>query len=243
MSKTRLERDIKLIAFDADDTLWINEFYYRRAENNFAKMLSGYCSHEVAIEALLRKEKENLSLLGYGSKAFTLSLIECAIELSQGAITAHQIQELIEIGKATIARKIELMPNSKQTLSTLHLEYPLVLATKGDLKEQEAKVEKSGLGSYFSSIEIMSEKNPESYLKILKQNQIEPQNFLMVGNSFKSDILPVLEIGGNAIYIPAEITWAHELVEEFEHPNLIKTDDIINVPKLFATKKERYDSI
>lgn len=212
--------EIKLIAFDADDTLWINEYHYRNAEIRFCEMMKRYADEETANSMLLQREKMNLPLLGYGSKPFIISLIETGIELSRGNISNDEILRLIEIGKETIGRPIELLPEVEDVLSHLSTKYPLILATKGDLKEQESKIERSGLERYFSDVEILSEKNRESYNRIINKHSIEPENFLMVGNSFKSDILPVLEIGGNAIYIPSEIIWAHEVVEEIDHPRL-----------------------
>lgn len=219
-----LNDNIKLIAFDADDTLWINEYHYRKAEEKFGRLMEKFVSPDVANQMLLKTEKDNLPLLGYGSKPFIISLIETGIEISKGTLSNDEILELIKIGKETIGRKIELMPEVVEVLSGLSGKYPIILATKGDLKEQESKIERSGLEQYFSHIEIMSEKNSENYLKIIRMHNIEPENFLMVGNSFKSDILPVLEIGGNAMYIPSDITWAHEVVEEIEHPKLIRAD-------------------
>jgi len=212
--------EIKLIAFDADDTLWINEYHYRNAEIRFCEMMKRYADEETANSMLLQREKMNLPLLGYGSKPFIISLIETGIELSRGNISNDEILRLIEIGKETIGRPIELLPEVEDVLSHLSTKYPLILATKGDLKEQESKIERSGLERYFSDVEILSEKNRESYNRIINKHSIKPENFLMVGNSFKSDILPVLEIGGNAIYIPSEIIWAHEVVEEIDHPRL-----------------------
>ena len=233
MQNRKFNSEIKLIAFDADDTLWVNEYHYRKAEERYTELMSLWCDKKTAIDVLLRREKENLPLLGYGSKPFIISLIESGIEISQGNLLNEEITELIEIGKDTIGQEIELLPNVTNVLETLHSKYPLLLATKGDLKEQESKVERSGLKKYFSHIEILSEKNSDTYLNIISKLGIKPENFLMIGNSFKSDILPVLEIGGNAIYIPASITWAHEVVEEQEHPNLIKTDSLNNIPLFF----------
>jgi putative hydrolase of the HAD superfamily len=226
-------REIKLIAFDADDTLWVNEYHYRKAEERFCALMTPWCDGEKANETLLRVEKANLPLLGYGSKPFIISMIECGIELSGGRLQNDEILKIIEIGKQTIGQKIELYPSVKEVLTGLALNYPLLLATKGDLKEQESKIERSGLKKYFKHIEIMSEKNQESYLSIIGRYGLHPENFLMVGNSFKSDILPVLEIGGKAIYIPSDIIWAHEVVEEVEHPNLVKIDSIEKIIQLF----------
>ena len=231
MQNRTFNNKIKIIAFDADDTLWVNEYHYKKAEERYTELMSLWCDKKTAIDVLLRIEKDNLPLLGYGSKPFIISLIESGIEISQGNLLNEEIEALIEIGKETIGQEIELFPNVNSVLETLHNKYPLLLATKGDLKEQESKVERSGLKKYFSHIEIMSEKNNDSYLNIISKLEIKPENFLMVGNSFKSDIMPVLEIGGNAIYIPASITWAHEVIEEHEHPNLIKTDSLNNIPQ------------
>lgn len=233
MQNRKFNSEIKFIAFDADDTLWVNEYHYRKAEERYAKLMSLWCDEKTAIDVLLRIEKDNLPLLGYGSKAFIISLVESGIEISQGNLLNEEIEALIQIGKETIGQEIELLPNVTNVLETLYGKYPLLLATKGDLKEQESKVERSGLKKYFNHIEILSEKNNDSYLNIISKLGIKPENFLMIGNSFKSDVLPVLEIGGNAIYIPASITWAHEIVEETEHPNLIKTDGLNNILQFF----------
>lgn len=196
-------------------------------------MMERYCSTEQANQILLRVEKDNLPLLGYGSKPFIISLIECGIEISGGRLTNDDVLELIAIGRTTIGQEIELYPQAENVLKQLSSKYPLVLVTKGDLKEQESKIARSGLKKYFSSIEIMSEKHSENYLKIVLQHNMEPYEFLMVGNSFKSDILPALEIGANAVYIPAEITWAHEIVDETDHPNLIKIERLSELLNIF----------
>ena len=221
--------DIKIIAFDADDTLWANELNYRMAEAKFVKLIEPYATEEKAINALFRTEIDNLPLLGYGSKPFIISLIETGIELSGGELSNQDILQLIAIGKETLERPMSVYPDVEEVLSRLSERYPLVLATKGDLKEQESKIARSGLGKYFSKIEIMSEKHPESYMKMVKEYNITPGQFLMVGNSFKSDILPVLEIGARAIYIPCDITWAHEVVEEIEHPYLTRVSSIKDI--------------
>ena len=219
-------KSIKLIAFDADDTLWVNELNYRNAEAKFVALMAPYAPAERAIEILFRVEIANLPLLGYGSKPFIISLIESGIELSSGRLSNSEVLQLIAIGKETLERPISVYPDVEMVLSHLSERYPLVLATKGDLKEQESKIARSGLSKYFSKIEIMSEKHPEGYMKIVKDCNITPSQLLMVGNSFKSDILPVLEIGGKAIYIPCDITWAHEVTEEIEHPHLTRVSSI-----------------
>ncbi len=233
IDKLNFTKKIKLIAFDADDTLWVNEYHYRKAEERFAEMMAPYCDYDTANNALLRVEKNNLPLLGYGSKPFIISLIETGIELSGGTLSNEQILKLIKIGKDTIGQQIELYPKVERVLEYLSSLFPLVLATKGDLKEQESKVERSGLKKFFSGVEIMSEKTTESYLKIIEENKIAPENFLMVGNSYKSDIKPVLEIGGYAVYVPSEIIWAHEVEEERDHPNLVKLESLERIVSLF----------
>lgn len=229
-----MQKRIEAIAFDADDTLWANELHYREAEEQFANMMSGWSDIQEAIDALLNTEKANIPLLGYGSKPFIISLVECGIALSKGTISTKQISALIELGKNTIGKEIQLYPGTEEVLSQLKGRYPLILATKGDLKEQESKVERSGLKKYFNHIEIMSEKNPDTYNSILERIGINPENFVMVGNSFKSDIQPILNIGGTAIYIPSEIIWAHEITEITEHPNLITVANIREVPSLLG---------
>ena len=232
-SEKRFSSNIKLIAFDADDTLWANEHNYRRAEERFGKMMERYCSAERANQILLRVEKDNLPLLGYGSKPFIISLIECGIEISGGKLTNDDVLELIAIGKATIGQEMELYPQAESILEQLSSKYLLTLATKGDLMEQESKIARSGLKKFFSHIEIMSEKNSENYLKIVRKHKLEPEQFLMVGNSFKSDIMPVLEIGAHAVYIPSEIIWAHEVVDEVDHPKLTKADKLSDLLNIF----------
>ena len=226
---------IKLIAFDADDTLWVNELNYRNAEAKFVTLMEPYTTAENAIAVLFRIEIANLPLLGYGSKPFIISLIESGTELSNGRLSNNEILQLIAIGKETMERPMNVYPDVEEVLSSLSEKYPLVLATKGDLKEQESKIERSGLKKYFAETEIMSEKCPESYLKMIKAHNISPQEFLMIGNSFKSDILPVLGIGAKAIYIPCDLTWAHEVAEEIEHPNLIKVAAIKDILQYMNT--------
>jgi putative hydrolase of the HAD superfamily len=223
---------IKLIAFDADDTLWVNEQHYRKAEEKFGMMMERFCSPEEANDRLLMVEKRNLPLLGYGSKPFIISLIECGIEISGGTLTNNDILNLISIGKATIGQQMELYPGATEVISALSSKYPLSLFTKGDLLEQESKIARSGLEKHFSSVEIMSEKNIGNYKKILKEHSVKPEEFVMVGNSFKSDIEPVLQIGGWAVYIPSDIIWAHEVITERNHPRLVranKLNDLLNI--------------
>jgi len=205
--------NIKVIALDADDTLWVNETYYREAENKFIKLLSKYETENKLDQELFKMEMKNLYLYGYGVKSFMLSMIESALELSNYKIKPTVIQQIIEIGKEMLEKPIELLEGVEETLRALKPKYKLILATKGDLLDQERKLEKSGLIKYFHHIEILSDKKPENYQKLLAHLDITPQEFLMVGNSLKSDVLPLLEIGAKAIHVPFHTTWAHEVVE------------------------------
>ena len=205
-------RNIKVIAFDADDTLWVNEPFFRDAENEFCKLLKNYISKEDCKQLLFEVEIKNLPLYGYGIKPFTLSLIEAAIALSKNRIPLETVSKIIELGKEMLSKPIKLIDGIEETLIKLSSKYRLVMATKGDLLDQERKLKKSGLENYFHHIEIMSDKQPDNYQKLLQHLDITSNQFLMIGNSLKSDVLPVLEIGAYAIHIPFHITWEHEMV-------------------------------
>ena len=205
---------IKVIAFDADDTLWINEPYFRTAEKAFCELLKEYVPEEECNELLYKFEMQNLPLYGYGIKPFVLSLIEAAITISKKQIPLEIVSEIIAIGKEMLQMSVELIDGIEVTLAHLSKKYLLVMATKGDLLDQERKLMKSGLEKYFHHIEVMSDKQPKNYQKLINHLDIPPSQFLMVGNSLKSDVLPVLEIGSYAIHIPFHTTWEHEKVEE-----------------------------
>ena len=205
---------IKVIAFDADDTLWVNEPYFRTAEKAFCELLKEYVPEEECNELLYKFEMQNLPLYGYGIKPFVLSLIEAAITISKKQIPLEIISEIIAIGKEMLQMSVELIDGIEVTLAHLSKKYLLVMATKGDLLDQERKLMKSGLEKYFHHIEVMSDKQPKNYQKLITHLDIPPSQFLMVGNSLKSDVLPVLEIGSYAIHIPFHTTWEHEKVEE-----------------------------
>ena len=205
---------IKVIAFDADDTLWVNEPYFRTAEKAFCELLKEYVPEEECNELLYKFEMQNLPLYGYGIKPFVLSLIEAAITISKKQIPLEIISEIIAIGKEMLQMSVELIDGIEVTLAHLSKKYLLVMATKGDLLDQERKLMKSGLEKYFHHIEVMSDKQPKNYQKLITHLDIPPSQFLMVGNSLKSDVLPVLEIGSYAIHIPFHTTWEHEKVED-----------------------------
>ena len=202
-----------MIGFDADDTLWVNEPYYREAEEEFIQLVSSYGVNGNIAEALFETEIANLRLYGYGIKAFMLSLVECAIELTDGGVSTRDINRIIGIGKSMLERPIELLDGVKQVLKTLAPHYRLIVATKGDLLDQERKMRRSGIAEYFHHIEVMSDKKTRQYVQLLHHLDIPPEAFLMIGNSLKSDIIPPLELGSWGIYVPYHTTWAHEEVD------------------------------
>ena len=209
-------KNIKVIGFDADDTLWVNETYFRDAELEFAKLLSPYETANKIDQELFKKEIDNLPLYGYGVKAFTLSMVESALELSNHNISNKTIQAILNIGKDMLNKPVELLDDVEEVLKTLSKKYKLILATKGDLLDQERKLEKSGLTDYFHHIEVLSDKKATNYSKLLNHLDINPSEFLMIGNSLKSDVLPLVNIKAHAIHVPFHTTWAHEQVTEQE---------------------------
>lgn len=222
--------NIKVIAFDADDTLWVNEPYFRKTEEKFYALLEGFLTTHNLERELLKTEIDNLTLYGYGVKGFILSMIETALKVSDKNISADIIEKIIYMGKELLEEPIELLEDVETVLSALKPKYRLVVATKGDLLDQERKLRKSGLTHYFHHIEIMSEKGEADYVKLIKHLDIKPEEFLMVGNSLKSDVLPVIKIGGHGIHIPYHTTWAHEIVDtNFEHPNFKSVKQVLEV--------------
>ena len=209
-------QNIKVIGFDADDTLWVNETYFREAELEFAKLLSKYETANKIDQELFKKEIGNLPLYGYGVKAFVLSMVECALELSNHGVSSKTVEAILNIGKDMLNKPVELLDGVEAVLQKLSKNYRLILATKGDLLDQERKLEKSGLSNYFHHIEVLSDKKEPNYSKLLKHLDIKPSEFLMIGNSLKSDVLPLVNIGAHAIHVPFHTTWVHEQVSEDE---------------------------
>lgn len=207
---------IKVIGFDADDTLWVNETYYREAELEFAKLLAQFETANKIDQELFKMEMKNLDYYGYGIKSFVLSMIESALEISNGKISNQSINDILKIGKDMLDKPIELLDGVEEVLKELSKKYRLILATKGDLLDQERKLERSGLIKYFHHIEVLSDKKEENYSKLLNHLDIDPPEFLMIGNSLKSDILPLVNINSNAIHVPFHTTWLHEQVAEEE---------------------------
>jgi putative hydrolase of the HAD superfamily len=221
--------NIKVVGFDADDTLWVNETYYREAEQKFAKLLSAYETANKIDQELFKKEMENLEMYGYGIKSFILSMVESAIEISNNSIPNAVIQDILNIGKTMINKPVELLNGVEEVLKTLSLKYRLILVTKGDLLDQERKLENSNLVKYFHHIEVLSDKKEENYSKLLNHLDINPSEFLMIGNSLKSDVLPLINIKAHAIHVPFHTTWEHELVNEEEtNGKVYKTIHSIN---------------
>lgn len=211
---------VKVIAFDADDTLWVNEPYFQETERKFCGLLEDYMPHHSLAKELFKTEMDNLRLYGYGVKGFMLSMIETAIRVSGKTIPNEIIEKTITYGKELLEKPIELLDGIEESLQVLKERYRLVVATKGDLLDQERKLKRSGLEHYFHHIEIMSDKQEADYLKLIRHLDITPAEFLMIGNSLKSDCMPVIEIGGHAVHIPYHTTWAHETVEgNYAHPH------------------------
>ncbi|RCK50242.1 haloacid dehalogenase [Thalassospira profundimaris] len=235
----------KLIAFDGDDTLWHNEPLFRDAHVRLRAMLEKYGNSETVDERLYKAELENLSIYGYGITGFTLSMIETAIELSDKQITAAEIHELAEIGKSMLRAPTRLIDGATTVLEHFarQPDCKIILITKGDLIAQQLKIERSGLEKLFDGIEIVSEKDPLTYRNIFGRYGVDPCEAVMIGNSMKSDILPVLECGGAAIHIPYEITWVHEMVGQIEIENdlFCEAADIAQVPELITSLSKELD--
>ncbi len=205
-------KTIKTIAFDADDTLWVNEPIFTKTQDRLKGLLEKYIEEADFDARLYATEKKNLKLFGYGIKGFMLSMIESAIELSNEQVNGSEIQKIIEMGKEMIEHPVHLLPNVEETLEQLKDDFELMIITKGDLFDQESKIARSGLAHYFDKIEIVSEKDEPTYRKVLSRHQIDLSTFLMVGNSLKSDVIPICNIGGRAVHIPFHTTWVHEAV-------------------------------
>lgn len=204
---------IRVIGFDADDTLWSNEPYFRDAEEKFCDLLEVYMPRHSLQRELFATEIGNLGLYGYGIKAFMLSMVETALRIGGDTLPADVIARIIDIGRTQLELPVILLEGVEEVLKALHGRYRLVIVTKGDLLDQERKLERSGLAGYFHHIEIVSEKRESDYRKLLRHLDIRPAEFLMVGNSLKSDILPVLDLGCYGVHVPFHTTWEHEQVD------------------------------
>lgn len=203
---------ITAIGFDADDTLWHSETIFEDYHRRFQALLARYHDPKTVESALYATEMRNLDLFGYGVKSFALSSIETAIELTRGTIPADELRALIQMAKEMLAHPIELLDGAAEIIAALATDYRLIVITKGDLRHQERKFQRSGLAAHVPHCDVVSEKDNATYARILARHGIAPEHFLMVGNSMRSDILPIIELGGHAVHIPYPLIWAHENV-------------------------------
>ncbi len=220
--------DIRLVAFDADDTLWDNQSHFDRVERAYCDILSPYGTAEAASDALFAVESANMPLLGYGCKAFTISLVENAVKFSQGRIGAADILRIVALGKEILSMPATPLPHVEETLRSIRQrgKYKMVVFTKGELLDQENKLVRSGLADFFDDIVVVSDKTRNEYTKLCNIFDTDISRLLMVGNSFKSDIEPVLQLGGYAVHIPFHTTWKHEETQEYDHEHLRRIDNI-----------------
>ncbi len=221
------KKAINVIAFDADDTLWVNEPYFQKAEHDFCALLENYLPQHAISKELFETEMNNLSLYGYGVKGFILCMIETASRISAGQLPLKTVNKIIAIGQDLLKMPIELLDGVEDTLVQLTAHYKLIVATKGDLLDQERKLRNSGPQKFFHHVEIMSNKKNEDYVKLLRKIECRPENFMMIGNSINSDILPVLEMGSQAIHVPYHVTWTHEQASaEFKPSNFLQVNSL-----------------
>lgn len=222
---------IKVIGFDADDTLWVNETYFRETEEEFANLLEGFETKNTIDQELFKMEMKNLELYGYGIKGFMLSMIESALVLSNNTVSQATLNEILGLGKKMISHPVELLDGVVEVLEKLNGKYRLIVMTKGDLLDQERKIERSGLSKYFHHIEVLSDKKEANYINLLQNLEVDVQEFLMIGNSLKSDVLPLINIGAQAVHVPFHTTWQHEEVtvkkEEFNYLKINTLSDIL----------------
>lgn len=230
-----MKKEFRIIGFDADDTLWVNEPLYREMEKQFCELLSDFQTADTVTQELFKTEMQNIELYGYGAKGFVLSIIETALRISNNKVTQSTIDKIIKLGKDLLNKPVVLLEGVQEVLDNLHKKgIKLVVATKGDLLEQERKLEKSNIEKYFHHVEIMSDKKESGYLKLLSHLDIKPEDFLMIGNSLKSDIIPVLNIGGSGIHVPYHTTWQHEKTAKLEeHNNFREIKHISEIIKIF----------
>lgn len=201
---------ITAIGFDADDTLWHNERHFRLTEAHFTDLLSAHADRDIICNTLLETEKRNLRFYGFGVKGFTLSLIETALEVTGGKVSAAVIGDILAAGRELLHTPVEALPHAREALQVLSGSYQIILVTKGDLFDQERKLAQSGLGDFFNAVEIVSDKTAETYRRVFARHGDGAEHALMAGNSLKSDVIPALEAGAWAVHVPYELTWALE---------------------------------
>lgn len=226
--------DFSILAFDADDTLWDNQSHYDRAEEVFVSVLHEYGSPEELSDRLFEEESGNMDVLGYGAKAVCISMMEAAIRISGGKVSATQLSVILSQAKGLLRLPATPLPGVLETLRALRERnrYRMILLTKGDMLDQRNKLRRSGLEPFFDRMRIVTDKTPDVYRELCREEGIEPSGLLMVGNSFKSDILPVVEIGGYGIHIPFHTLWRHEVTDEFPHPRVQRAQSFSEILEL-----------
>lgn len=226
-----LKNRIKYIFFDADDTLWENERYFRAAEDKFAALLSEYASPEGLQHILWQKQEDNIPLYGYGSKTYMIGMADAAMELCGGTLPEHIYYGIKDIIRNLAFHELEIIDGVVETLEVLQGKYTLIVATKGDLPEQMGKFRASGLAKYFHHCEVMENKDEKNWLELIAKHDIKPEELLMIGNSVKSDIAPVVGIGGYAIHTPHDIVWVHEMMDMPDSDKIIEVKNITDILK------------
>ena len=228
------------IGFDADDTLWHNETYFRLTQERFADLLRDHADEDHLMERLLAAERRNLGHYGFGIKGFVLSMIETAIEVTEGRVPAPIIARLLDEGREMLRHPVDLLPGVEEVVEQVSQTHRLVLITKGDLLDQERKLAESGLGDLFHGIEIVSDKTPAIYARAFAAHGDGPERALMVGNSMKSDVLPALASGAWGVFVPSEITWELEHAEApDDHDRYHRLDRIAELPRLLEVLASR----
>ncbi len=229
-----LKGKFKYIFFDADDTLWENEQFFRTAEDQFAALLSDYTSPEGVQQMLWQKQEENIPLFGYGSKTYMIGMTDAAMDLCGGRLPDHIYYGVKKIITDLAFHEFQIIDGVRETLEALRGKYTMIVATKGDLTEQLYKYRQSGLGEYFHHCEVMENKDEKNYLELIAKHGIEPEELLMVGNSVKSDIAPVVNIGGWAINTPHDVVWVHEMMDMPESDRIIIVQNIREIVQILA---------
>jgi putative hydrolase of the HAD superfamily len=235
---------VKAIAFDADDTLWDCQTYFEKVEDAYCELLSEYGKARDISASLFEVESANMPELGYGVKAFTISLVENAVRVSRGKLTAYQVGNILQLGKTLLRLPATPLEGVAPTLERLHSDgrYKLAVFTKGELLDQENKLQRSGLSRFFDAVSIVSDKTPQAYRRLCAELGVKSEELCMVGNSFKSDIAPALAIGAAAIHVPFSTIWKHEVVETFDHPRLRTVERFADLLDILLSSNSAFDS-
>ena len=231
---------IETVAFDADDTLWHNEHLFQDTQKKLEEIVERYRPGEDIHDALFAVEMRNLQLFGYGIKGFTLSMVEAAIQLTEGRITAEEIHEIVQLGKVMIEAPVDLLDGVEETLAAVTGRFRVILITKGDIVDQTSKIERSGLAGHFEQVEIVPRKDAAIYHSIFQRHGIAPERTVMVGNSMPSDVLPVLELGGHGVHVPYALLWAHEAHDaDPESERFHRLEKLSELPRLLERLRGR----